>query len=75
MSERVCLNVAGRDSQVKILIEVNRLNYAVNGRYKKPLNTYVIMAPKNSTELSDSTRIKNRSIEVNLEMLFLFITL
>ena len=33
------------------------------------------MAPKNSTELSDSMRIKNRSIEVNLEIFFLFVTL
>ena len=34
-----------------------------------------LMAPKNSTELLDSIRVKNRSIEVNLEMFFLFITL
>ena len=32
------------------------------------------MAPKNSMELSDSLRIKNRSIEVNLEMFFLFVS-
>ena len=32
------------------------------------------MAPKNSMELSDSIRIKNRSIEVNLEMFFLFVS-
>ena len=32
------------------------------------------MAPQNSTELSDSIRIKNRSIEVNLEIFFLFVT-
>ena len=31
------------------------------------------MAPKNSMELSDSLRIKNGSIEVNLEMFFLFV--
>ena len=33
------------------------------------------MAPKNSTELLDSIRIKNRSIKVKLEMFFLFVTL